>query len=201
MYMDINKTYAFNFKSGFETLNGIYTVTQKLTYDEIILAGIDLIEELYAKVNKDATDWDADLPTYRYNDFYKLEIPTENVQTEHIYIPEGIIAGYPDPNIHEYAKLTLVADLGQHTDITEIEAIKTEVKELLETNYGIVYEPKIVTYEKEWMTESDYDDIVTARENAKGTIVNYRSLSLELTEQLAEANAKIVALEQIITNP
>jgi len=199
--MDINMSYNFAFKSGFETLNAIYTVTQKLTYDEVILAGIDLIENLYAKVNKDAADWDTDLPTYRYDDFYKLEIPNDGVQTETIYIPEGIIDGYPDPNIHEYAKITLVADLGEHQDIVELTAMKTEVKELLETNYGISYDPKLVTYNKIWLTETEYENIVSDRLIVKGTVINYRSLSLELAQQLANANAKIIALEQIITNP
>lgn len=201
MYMDINMSYKFVFKSGFETLNGIYTVTQKLTYDEVILAGVDLIENLYAKVNKDPADWDADLPSYRYNDFFKLEVPSDSVKTEILYIPEGIIEGYPDPNIHEYAKLTLVADLGEHTTLAEIEALKTEVQELLETNYGITYVPKIVTYKKNWLTDVEYKVITDAREVAKGTIINYRSLSLKLQQQLNEANAKIIALEQIITNP
>ena len=201
MYIDLNETYKFTFKTDFQSMNGIYKVVQKMTYDEVILAGIDMVEKLYSRVDKDAVAWDEDIKTYRELPFYKLEEPGVNVDVKYLYMPEALIDGYPDPNIHEYAKLTLVTDLGEHTDDAVVSDIIAAVKDLLTTAYGIDNDPKLVTYKQSWLTDQEYAAIVAGREATKTGAVNYRAESLRLAQELANAQTKIQALEQIIANP
>lgn len=201
MYIKIDESFQFTFTPDFSILDGVYLVKRKSTYDELLKDGIDMVASLYSKVGKTQDDWDTDLPTYRNDIFYMIEAPNEDLDAETFYIPEGIIDGYPDPNIHEYGRLSIMANLGTHADKALLSNLVIDLQTILQTNYGITTTPRVVVYDTTWLSEDAYAAIVAAREAAKGTIINYKSESVRLEQELVNAQTRIAALEQIIANP
>ena len=51
------------------------------------------------------------------------------------------------------------------------------------------------------MTEDEYISIKNAREALQGAVINYKSETTRLEEELVQARSRIDALEQIISNP
>ena len=201
MYIDIDAAFKFIFTPDFSSLDGVYKVVQSLTYDEILASEIDMAIDLYARVNKTAEDWEADAESYRKDIFYKLEVMNGELEEDSFHIPISIVRDYPDPNIHEYGKLSIMVDLGPHADEDKMNSLIIDFQTILETNYGIASTPRLVVYDRTWMSETDYEVIDAAREAAKGTIINYKSESVRLEQELVAARAKIDALEQIIISP
>ena len=73
MNVEVGETYKFSFDTDYNTLNGIYKVLSLVSYDQILLDDVDLIESLYGLVGKSDTDLATDLPTIKEEAFYSLE--------------------------------------------------------------------------------------------------------------------------------
>lgn len=195
MSIELGHAYEFRFKTGFESLNGIYRVTHALSYDSILEAEADLLTNLYAPAGKDQDDLDTDLPVISKDSFYTLVSPAD---ASVLYMPSRYIVGIPIPDVREYAKLMLNIDLGVISDPALLQSITDSIAQILQGAHGIVSPPVVMQYDTEWMSESTYDAIVTAREASKTGIQNYYTLSLEQAVTIAEKNAKIAALETLV---
>ena len=195
MSIELGHAYEFSFKTGFESLNGIYRVTHALSYNSVLEAEADLLANLYAPAGKDQDDLDTDLPTISQDSFYTLVSTTD---ASVIYMPASYIIGIPIPDVREYALLMLNIDLGAIADPALLQSVRDSVVQILEGGYGITNEPVVMQYDSKWMSESTYEAIEKVRERTKTGIQNYYTLSLRQAETIAEKNAKIAALETLV---
>lgn len=164
MDISINKHYYFTFKeavsgskyltdpnstveTSFSSLNGIYFVDRAIVYKDIIEQDIDLTETLLKNISipngiaeiKDgvAVDKQALLDSFigdYLNDvFYKL-ISTED--ESELWVPESLIAAYPNPNVKEYHKVMISTDLGVFDDAPTVMIIQDIIASVIKAKIG-----------------------------------------------------------------
>ncbi len=198
MYVYMDTVQIFKFKPDFISLDGVYKVTQCLTYGEIVDQQFNMVEELYGKVGKNATDWTNDVSNYIDDKFYKLESLGNVLDPEIVYIPESIIDTYPDSNVKEYTKVMMMINLGVFHNPTLLTTINTKIKELLQSETGILVEPILSVYEKVWMSDTTYASIELNREDTKKCISNLFTENKKLIDEVARLNNKVASLESIL---
>ena len=192
---DIDQICRFTFVASWAALDGIYKLTQQLSFNEIKNSDIDLVATTYTLANKTAGDYENDLPTFTDLTFLKLQkVDTETV----IYVPSTFISKIPEYDIHARTKLVLTLDLGVFNDISEIDTISNTIKSIISTSYGIIEDPVIFSYGTEYLSDREYSDIEDARELNKTTVVNYYSETQRLIEELNNAKNKIIAYESLL---
>ena len=117
MNLTINKHYELTFDStenqDFSGLNGIYFVARTLVYKDIVLEGIDMVEFLYGRVDKNEADWERDVVNYINDVFYQL-ISTADESV--VWVPVSLLVGFPNAEVKEYKKVMLTTDLGVFDD-------------------------------------------------------------------------------------
>ena len=93
----------------------------------------------------------------------------------------------------------LVTDLGVYDNADQLSSTIDTLQNLLHTNIGIDVNPTVNAYDDIWMSKTDYENIESDRETVKGTVVNYITENNKLTQQLLRANARIAALEELVS--
>jgi hypothetical protein len=195
MSVAIGNTYGFKFKTGFDSLNGIYTITHGLSWDSLLLEEIDLFATLYEPAGKLQGDLDTDIADLSLESFYRLV----NVEDESIvYMPRSYINGIPVPDVFKYQRLMLSVDLGLYDDPDTLVTLRTSVAQVLEGQLGTTTDVNVVIYGSKWLTEGDYEQLAEARALARTGVVNYYSEVLKKDIELAKQSARIVALEEIV---
>lgn len=197
-FLELNKIYHIKCVTQFDALDGVYEIVQKKNYPELIRDNIDMVANCYSKVGLDQQAWEADAVNMQNDTFYKLEYPGDTAKRFSIWLPDSKIATYPDSNVFRYKKLMMLVDLGIFDNDDEITSISNTIKNLIATNLGIDTDPRVSAYDDMWLSGQQYKDIENIREAAKGTIVNYISENNKLVNQLAEANSRIAALEELV---
>lgn len=196
MNIDIGNTYGFRFKAGFTSLNGIYTVTHGLSWDSILLEEVDLFATLYQKAGKTTGDLEADYADLPVESFYRLVNVTDNTE---VFMPKSYIIGIPVPDVFEYQKLMLTVDLGLFAEPDTLATIRNTVGQVLEGQLGTTTDVNVVIYGSQWMTEGDYEQIVEDRAAARTGVINYYSEVLKKDIVITKLNARIAALEEIVS--
>jgi hypothetical protein len=195
MSIELGHAYQFSFTAGFETLNGIYRVTHALSYDSLLEGSVDLLASLYTPAGKDQDDLDADLDALSAESYYKLVHVTSALE---LYMPKGYIVGIPVPDVREYVKLMLSIDLGVMADPAILQSIVDTVKDVIQGAHGVTNDPVLLQYSTQWMSETTYEAIVAAREQARTGVTNYYTLSQQQAATIVEKNARIAALEILV---
>lgn len=188
-------TYKLTFITGFEELDGLYTVMQLLSNEEMVINGYS-VEDTYTELGKTEDEFIVDKPTYFNNVYLKIK----SIETEKEYfISELMIANIPDFSAKKYYNLGLLVDLGVFGHQDDISGLSLTVKTLLETNYGIVSNPIIMTHGKDvWLTDEEYNTIKENRELAKGVIENANSIINKQLTELTELRQKVIDLENLL---
>lgn len=188
-------TYKLTFTTGFEELDGLYTVMQTLSNEEMVINGFSL-EDTYTELGKTDDEFVVDKPTYINNVYLKIK----SIETEKIYfVSELMISNIPDFSAKKYYNLGLLVDLGVFGSQDDISGISLTVKTLLETNYGITSNPIVMTHGKDvWLTDSEYNTIKENRELAKGTFENANSIINKQLIELTELRQKVIDLENLL---
>lgn len=195
MNLELGWTYKFQFIKGFESLNSVYKLVKMYTYDELLEDGIDLSSSLYALVGKTEVEYEEDAPSYKTQKILKLKHPTS--QSRIIYVPVGILAEIPNYNVKSYSKLALALELGIYPNTEDIAYVSNLLQEQLSTMLGFANAPNLIAISQVWLSDDEYQDITSSRENAK-QVVNYFSENIKLREINMELTSRINALEQII---
>lgn len=207
MKVSINTRYDFKFdtNNGFDAFNGIYLVERALVYTDIINEDIDIYELLYSKVGLQRADFETDISNHLNGIFYKLVSVTDQSV---IWIPEGLIKSYPNPDVQEYNLVALTTELGVFDDPATLVAIKQAVHDVVKARVGAAAEPNtaVVVYSTTWMTKEQYAAAVLAREEARGSftvpgdVKNYYKEFIDQQTANAALIAENSALETIIAN-
>ena len=206
MNIKTENTYKFICKSGFEKLDGIYTVLSLQSYYDINLEDIDLFSFFYKKADKSQEEWDNDKSIYTQATFGKLEDISNSSNI--IYIPivddintqASILKEYPISDIVEYSRMMLNIDLGPSDDPSYMESLILSVAEIIAYSQGIKVMPRILVYDKVWLTDDEYEKIVEERAKNKRNTVNYFSEAKRLGNRVSSDGTKIIALETIIND-
>jgi len=196
MLLNIDSIYKITFDEGFTDINGIYKVLQIINHDKLLELEIDLVATLYAAVSKTQDDYDEDKATYITGLYYQIVDVTDEAIS--YYVPASIISLMPDMNVNEYQKIVIAFDIGTFNDSEELATINTTIKDILTANHGITTTPQLMTYDKLWLTDTEYAVITDARTAAKTGATNYYSEAVRLELEVAKRDAKITALENII---
>ncbi len=198
MSIEIGHAYEFRFKTGFNSLNGIYRVTHAQSYASLLEEDIDLLTYLYSPAGKVQGDLDTDLADIVEDSYYKLvSVEDESVI---LYVPISYIVGVPVPDVREYGKVMVTVDLGVIADPALLASFQATLGQTLEEALGILTSPILMQYGTEWMSESAYQALEEAREAAKTGVTNYYTLSIEQAAEILAKDAKIAAYETLVAD-
>lgn len=177
----INSVCFYTFKTLFQSLNGIYTLTNILMYNEAITTGVDFVNSLYIPAGSTAAQFTTDSGNY-LNDVVLYLVPVNNTDAAAIYTPMSILTTVPDPMVGCYNDVAIGVSLGLIDDPTQMNWIITELTNLIGSVTG-VSTPVIKLYSlgTQYMRVSDYEALVTARTAAQ---IPYKTLWQQLQEQI-----------------
>ena len=200
MYLTmIDKIYIFKFLPEYEALDGVYKVAQKLTFDEILSTGVDMMAGFYSLVGLEDDVYTADMVGFKNEVFLKLIKPsTTTLESDAIWVPSSKLKEYPNPNVKEYDRLSAIIDLDVFESAQDISVLITMVHDLIHFRFGIDESIDIVKYDSVWYTNEMYEELLETRENAKADMDNPLVQVNELNAELTEARARIAALEAIL---
>lgn len=191
-------TYKFQFISGFDTLNDIYTVAAIMSFEEMLALQVDLVKTLYSKVGKTNIDYDQDVPVYKGKKVYKLILVGKKANPkdpEIYYIPEVLIDKIPDYNVKQYPDLVVAIRLGPIDNAETIGAVKTVLNEQISKMFGITTTPDIISVNKVWMTTDEYAAVEATRNAAIKKTVNWYSETVRLQKVIDRLKGIIAAQE------
>ena len=227
--LTLGKIYRFSFVKDFADLGysrdpesenhsvycGVYRVDKIMSYKDVLSAGIDVYNNLYAPISVSKDVYNKDEPTFQNTMFYKLVDPRDEGKV--IYMPLSFVDGTPDGSIARYDKLIMGINLGVFSDLQMITDMITLFTEMLEVKYGIKADGiqfpedkelvQLQRYDDVYLTTEEYNLLDEARqsviENASSTEFLDRVFESEmntLRTENASLKARLEAYEQAITN-
>lgn len=154
----------FTFTEQFQKLDGVYNVTQVLSYDQALSDDIDFAKNLYAPAGLDESKYDTDVKLYKGDDVLVL---VSTVDSTTLYVFSSLVLNVPDPTVKQYDHLVLVGSLGYFKDISEISWILEEVNNTIIAVTGsdgyvdTIVDPSV---KRVWLTDSEYKTLESDRE-------------------------------------
>ena len=190
--------YNFTFKSGYNVFDGIYKVSKIMTFDEYVDDGGDIDTDFFSPNDK-SEELNNELSNVQTSKILKLSHPSDD-DLEPIFVPMYYLECTPDFNVKEYYNLGIVANIGITESVEDVDFIRSNITEAIESAIGVEPDPTLVIINTKWMTESDYQKIVAERDQNKINTRNYYSENLKLEDRLSRANTKINEYEKLIIN-
>jgi hypothetical protein len=190
--------YKFTFIDRFNILSGIYKLAKLMTYDEFLEEGEDLLPKLYEPCGLSKEDLDADLQEIKASKIMKLTNPSIHTENSLMYMPLCFMDTTPDHNVKCYYKFGVVAYVGITEDPSTLSEIKNTIKDRAKAMLGIDPDPALITVGEEWLTESDYQEIVSRRKATQSGVLNYFSENVRLEKELTSLKSTLAAYEEII---
>lgn len=199
MFIKPGVTYRLTFVSGFESLNGLYTVSKLLSHEEMLINEFSILD-FYLAVGKTETEFLADKLDYINYDYIKITSITD--ETKIYYTNALLLQNIPDFSAQPYQQLGIAINIGIYEDENDVIGITNAIKTLLESNYGIVCTPSLFSHNaKQWLTDAQYQAIVDERLAHKTVVVNEHMLLNQLSIENASLRAKIASLESFLLPP
>lgn len=194
----IGETCKFVFKTKYVSLNGIYKVTSKYTFEELVDQGIDLFKEVYDKIGLDQPTYEADYDSFKDVSFVKLQSVTDEENIT--YITKSFLEKNPDPNVYPYLELAFAVNIGVFDNVSKIEWIKDQIKQNLAKVTGEEIEPDLFDLTEKWMTTAEYKVIDDARQANISNISNHYMDKEALLKENAKLKTLVKYYEQTIIN-
>ena len=170
---------AYTFTTEFASLNGIYTLTEILTYNQAIANGVDFIKSLYTPAGVAAAQFITDAVNYTNNNVLLLT-PANVKNGIPIYAPVSILAMQPDSMVGCYNKIAIGINLGLFNDQTKLTWIINEINQILTATLGINNPAVLYSLGSEYMKISDFN---TQQAQRQAAITGYNTLYTQLLEQ------------------
>lgn len=190
--------YYFKFKDGMNKLAGIYKVSQIMTYSEYLANGGDILKDFFEPNGKDEAVVNSVLDELRICEIYRLTSPEEADTDVVVYAPSLYVESSPDYNVKAYQRLGMVSMIGVTDDPDQLKFMKDNFIEMIEASLGITPDPKFVSLGRVWMTDTQYKEELSKRNEEKKKVISYFADTKKLSQQLAEANTKIAEYEKLI---
>ena len=182
--------YDFKFKSLLSSLNGIYQVSSLLSYEELINTNVDLFASTYEPLGLDEVAYDSDLNSIREGKTAKLV--SVNNPEEIWYVPEHLFDIVPDGSVQRYLHLGLAVDLGVFDDSEQLELLKEEIEQIVQTKVGVSQSAIIYSVKDAWMSKSEFQLIESAR------LINIEQTNNHYTDKL-KLQKEVDRLKTLIT--
>lgn len=199
MFINPGITYRLTFVTGFESLNGLYTVLKLLSHEEMLAEELSILD-FYTAAGKTEDEFTADKLEYVSGAYVKIQSAID--ETIVYYTSSLLLAYIPDYSAKPYNKLGLAIDIGTYRDEEELTGLTDAIKSFLTNRYGIISDPKIFAHDvKQWLTDLEYDTILADRLINKTTVVNEHMLVNQLTIENASLRAKLADLEKFLLPP
>lgn len=195
----IDKKYYFSFHADIATLNGVYSVSAIMNYEEVeaFLAGP--VQDIYLAANK-LDLYVAQQLNNKFRDevYYKLE-SVENVETI-FYMPDSLIVEYPLEDFKEIFKYMFLCEVGIIDNPQDLEAAVPLINQTIWQALGIDPITMISTFGKSYLSPAVikahtdtrllnkqattvYTQLAEARKenrNLKATLEKYETIILDL---------------------
>lgn len=195
----IDAVYKFSFEEDYQYWNGVYKVVQILSYDEYLENGRTLIDDFYTACGLGEERLATDLPSVRSSSILKLAPPDDSSEQKGCYAPLCFVNEAPDSNVKKYYKIGMICNIGITENPDDLEFAKKSFVEVIEASMGITPEPIFVTLTNgEWMTETEYQEVLAARDESKKKVINYFSQCKKLEQEVASLKTKLAAYEKVI---
>ena len=188
----VNYTYNFVLNSELASLNGIYTVNSILSYSDMLAQNLDLFSLTYKPNSLTQDQFNVDLPTIRKERIVKM---TSVISSAVVYVPEHFFEDIPDGSVQKYLQLGLAIDLGIFADPVQLNALRTEVEEIVAAMTGLSNKTVVYTVKNRWMTTAAYNIIAATRESALTRVKNNYTDKLALTAQVASLQTLLAYYE------
>lgn len=196
-----NSKYKFSFIDILSMLNGTYEVLNFTSYDYFIETGGDIYKDLFEPNNIDVSEYNLLLEDIEKDDI--LFLNNLETITPVIAVSKRFLLNYPISHIKPYPYLVLSVKLGCYGNGTIINSIKTTIQDILSSQYGIDTSNNnviIQSIDNKYLTDQEYEIIVTDRETRKIETINYYSETKRLQQELNNAYALIQQYENTLKN-
>ncbi len=154
----------------------LYTCVAVRRLSEFRLLGIDPYNQYYLGKGISETDYAADSDQGDVC-IVSLQSPIGDL----VFVPSTYILSYPNPNGHRYTPMVLVVDVGSIPDKLNLNAVKSDISDIVKTYLGLVSADvlSVAVGESIMVTPQDHANIEAAR---IGRITVTKTLSTRLTE-------------------
>ena len=190
--------YNFKFQTGYTKFDGVHKVVKIMTYDEYISDGGDIFTDFYEPNEKTEDDINSTIDGVMINDILKVVQPNYETVEETLYIPTYFLEETPDYNVSRYHKFGIIANVGVIGDPNNLNFMKANITEAFESVLGITPDVSFVALEEKWLTDEQYQEILSERDDTKKNSYNYYKENLRLQKQISQANTKINEYEKLI---
>lgn len=177
---------------GIYSVNAPYTIDTTViyrceairTFPELVRRGIDVFTEYYVPVGLSAEEYQADAG------IGASIVTLKSADGQVLYIPNTYIATIPGQTGLDYQRVVVVLDCGPTPGYVNFDLISAELKEVIMRHVGVTSDTTITSLAYEGaFTDADHIRMETLRKQ------NIRQ-NVPISEQLAAANAKILALTE-----
>lgn len=195
----VGAAYNFTFMVGYNKFDGIYKVARIMTYDEYVDDGGDIDTDFFTPNGK-SEEVETELDNIRSSRILKLVSPDSDDDSDPVFAPIYYLNETPDFNVKKYQNIGIVANIGITENVSDVDFIRENITEAVQSALGITPNPKLVVTKETWMTEKQYQEILKSRDESKKKVINYYSENLRLEKALSSANTKIKEYEKLIIN-
>lgn len=198
--LTVGVVYKFYFIEGYKVVDGVYRLQKIMTFDEALRENADLLHDFYLPNSKDINDYQADLPALRASRILKLNDMDRDINSPLVrFVPEDFLACIPDHNVKQYFAFGIISDVGVVKDITTLEYVRDNIVEQVAYATGIDIDPKYVSLSQTWMTDKEFEDMITEREKDKKVVINYFTECKRLEKRLLTADQRVHVYEKLAT--
>ena len=195
----VGAVYNFKFQTEYSNFNGTYKVTGIMSYDEYLSNDGDIVSDFFTPNNQQAVA-DDEIANVRQSVIMKLDPPDEDDDGISKYAPLCYVSETPDFNVKKYQKFGMITYIGICEDPDVFNFMKNTVTEAVESTFGITPEPMFVVTGEEWLTETEYNNVLKERDDSKKKVLNYYSENLRLQKELSQYKTKLNEYEKLIIN-
>lgn len=196
--LTLGSIYSFSLEEGYTNFDGIYKVVKIMTYDEYVAEGRDIIADFFTPNEKTQEEANNQVELLQKSKILKLVPPSSTDETDVIYVPSEFIKETPDFNVGRYPTYGLVAYIGITKNTDTLKTIRDGLEQHIRAATGIDPELTFVSTGEQWLTKTQYEEELAKADEQKKRVLNYFSENIRLEKQLAQANSKIQAYEELI---
>lgn len=188
------------FTTKFASLNGVYTLIASYSFETAVASGIDFVKNFYKPAGLSDDDFGHDYLNYRGKPVLELvAIGNGTTSSSPIYAPQAALGAIPDLTVSRYQNLMITVKLPPMQDPSQVTYINDF---LIQTVASVTGDTSSVSWKiadskyDQYLTNAEYQDLLTAREAKIKQLDLYPQTIANLTQQIAELQNKLRVYEQ-----
>jgi hypothetical protein len=192
---EVGITCLFTFTTEFESLNGIYTVLTKQTFNNAIVTGVSFVDSLYTPAGLTQTNYNNDFSNYSPS-MTVLQLQSVIDTTIVIFVPSVIISLTPDPTVQQYPTLAIAITLGTYDPASaNISWIVDQLNQVAQSVTGTTNSVKLFQKNSTWLTAAQYASLDATRQAEIQSVETYYSALQSSLATIAQLRNLIIYYE------